>query len=79
MSEYTRITVPNDHGVEIYQIVDEELCMILDKVTGENIRFAGHHRSIGTIQEALTLLEKNPNWRYIIVKLSCIVVHKIEK
>lgn len=70
-----------------------ELCMILDVVTGENIRFAEYEynfgsihlkkmsrKSIGTIKEALDFLEKHPHeWRWIIVKLSCIVPHKIEK
>ena len=80
MSEYKRISVPYGNNIDIYQIVDKELCMILDKVTGENIRFAEHHNSIGTIKEALTLLTECPEqWRWIIVKLSCVVSHKIEK
>ena len=85
MSKYAKIG--------IYQIADEELCMILDKITGENIRFAGYEynfgsselakssrKSIGTIKEALNFLKKRPHeWRWIIVKLSCITSHEIEK
>lgn len=78
--EYARISVPNRTNIDIYQIVDEELCMILDKVTGENIRFGLCHDSIGNLEDALKALEKYPQeCRWIIVKLSCIVSHKIEK
>lgn len=61
----------------IKQIKSEELCMILDVFTGENIQFADfadYKKSIGTIKEALDFLEKYPHeWKWIIVKLSCIV------
>lgn len=64
-----------------------ELCMILDMFTGENIRFAEceynfgsielakiNRKSIGTIKEALDFLKKYPHeWKWIIVKLQCIV------
>lgn len=79
MSEYTRISVPCGKDINIYQIIDEELCMILDKVSGENIRFGLQKNSIGTLGDALKVLEKYPNkWRWIIVKLSGISSHLIK-
>lgn len=80
MSEYARISVPYKTSIGVYQIIDEELCMILDRVTGENIRFGLYHGSVGKLEDALKVLEKYPQEdRWIIVKLSCISSHKIEK
>lgn len=80
MSEYTRVSIPNKDNVDIYQIVDEELCMILNKATGNNMKFGSDDSVIGTIEDALKVLEKDPyKTRWIIAKLSCIVSHKIEK
>lgn len=79
MSEYSRVSIPNETNIDIYRIADEELCMILDRITGENIRF-GLNCSIGNFKDALEVLETYPQKdRWVIVKLSCISSHKIEK
>lgn len=78
MSEYLRT---NTHSGGVYQWCDQELCIILDKVTGEFIRFEGNN-SICTLADALEYLKLyRKGWedRTVIVKLDCIAAFKMNR
>ena len=61
------------------QWVDEELCMILDKVTGKPIRFAGDNEAIGTLYDAKSFLSMYDysSGRYVVALLSCVSAYKV--
>ena len=77
MSEHIRT---EDHLKNIYQWVDTEGYIIIDKVTGEMECFGKYLNSIGNYKEAIEYIRKRHsevNPRFIIIKLSCIESFKI--
>ena len=62
-----------------YQWCDDQLCMVIDKVTGKAERAFNTGNSIGTFEEAKKYVGIRRGWedRMIIVKLDSIAAFKL--
>lgn len=71
MTEYARAT---DGAGNVYQFVDSEICMVLDRVTGEPQRFGESRLAIGTFEEALKFVTSRKGWedRWALVRVPAV-------
>lgn len=69
----------SDAAGNVHQVVELELAMVLDRVTGEPIRrgFIARNDAVMTLQQALQLLAVSDPGRAVLVKLTAAVSAKI--
>jgi len=70
-----------DHTEEVHHFVDTQLCVIMDTVTGELIRFGKDRSLTGTFEEAkeYMFLDVREPSRDIIISFNCMRSFLIEK
>ena len=71
MAEYGRTM---DGAGNLFQWVDTELYMVLDRVTGEPCAFGRGNDKMGTFEDAIMDVQNRPGWesRMVVVKLACV-------